>query len=61
MNLEDLYQLEREILMRHLKAKNWKIYGPSGAAESLAIKPTTLVSKMKKFGLKKPWQKKAPN
>ena len=56
MNLDNLQGLEKEILVHHLEKKNWKIYGPGGAAESLAIKPTTLVSKMKKFGLKKPWK-----
>jgi PAS domain S-box-containing protein len=53
--LGDLERLEKEILARHLEQKNWRIYGPGGAAESLGLKPTTLVSKMKRFGLKKPW------
>jgi transcriptional regulator with GAF, ATPase, and Fis domain len=33
---------------------NWKIYGTGGAAGLLGIKPTTLIERMKKFGLKKP-------
>ena len=33
---------------------NWKIYGTDGAAGLLGIKPTTLIERMKKFGLKKP-------
>jgi PAS domain S-box-containing protein len=52
--LADLKDLEREILLEHLEAKNWKIYGPRGAAESLGIRPTTLVSKMKRLGIQKP-------
>jgi formate hydrogenlyase transcriptional activator len=42
---------EKENLKRALSATNWKVYGPGGAAELLGIKPTTLVSRIKKFGL----------
>ena len=56
MGLADLPRLERDILLRQLQTSNWKVYGPGGAAESLGIRPTTLVSKMKKHGLRKPWQ-----
>jgi transcriptional regulator with GAF, ATPase, and Fis domain len=52
--LADLKDLERNILLEHLEAKNWKIYGSRGAAESLSIRPTTLVSKMKRLGIQKP-------
>jgi formate hydrogenlyase transcriptional activator len=55
LSLDELPGLEKQILARHLTQKNWKIYGPGGAAESLGIRPTTLVSKMKKHGLQKPW------
>ena len=33
---------------------NWKIKGPEGAAELLGVKPTTLLSRIDKWGLKKP-------
>jgi DNA-binding NtrC family response regulator len=46
--------LDREISLLHLEGRNWKIYGPRGAAQSLKIKPMTLVFKMKKMGLRKP-------
>jgi len=59
-SLEDLERWEREILARHLEQKNWRIYGPGGAAESLGLKPTTLVSRTKRFGLKKPWARPLP-
>lgn len=55
LGLHDLPRIERDILVKHLESKNWKVYGPGGAAESLGIRPTTLVSKMKKHGLRKPW------
>jgi transcriptional regulator with GAF, ATPase, and Fis domain len=54
LNLEDLDGLEKEILGRHPEQKNWKVYGPGGAAESLGIKPTTLVSKMKNSACRSP-------
>jgi transcriptional regulator with GAF, ATPase, and Fis domain len=32
----------------------WRIHGEAGAAELLGLKPTTLISRMKKMGLKRP-------
>ena len=40
-----------------LEAANWKIKGPDGAAELLGVKPTTLLSRMVKWGLKRPESK----
>jgi transcriptional regulator with GAF, ATPase, and Fis domain len=37
-----------------LEAAHWKIGGRDGAAELLGVKPTTLLSRMDKWGLKKP-------
>ena len=37
-----------------LTKSNWKIYGPGGAAEILGIKPTTLASRVKRMGIKRP-------
>ena len=50
----ELKQRERDNLLAALQATGWKIYGPGGAAELLQIKPTTLASRVKKMGLKKP-------
>ena len=36
-----------------LQATDWKIYGTGGAAELLGIKPTTLLSRIKKMGIEK--------
>ena len=44
---------EKENLHRALKQSRWKIYGPEGAAELLGVKPTTLVSRIKKLGLER--------
>ena len=45
---------ERDNLMQVLEVANWKIGGPDGAAELLGVKPTTLLSRMDKWGIKKP-------
>jgi len=52
---------ENEMELRHqenilnaLNQSNWKITGSDGAAELLGINPTTLASRMKKMGIKKP-------
>jgi transcriptional regulator with GAF, ATPase, and Fis domain len=50
----ELQQRERENLLAVLKKSDWKIKGVDGAAELLGVKPTTLLSRMKKMGLKRP-------
>ena len=45
---------DRENILNALTQCSWKITGSDGAAELLAMKPTTLHSKIKKLGLKKP-------
>jgi transcriptional regulator with GAF, ATPase, and Fis domain len=50
----ELERFERENLVLALEAAHWKIKGPDGASELLGVKPTTLLSRMTKWGLKKP-------
>jgi len=50
----EMQQRERENLLAALEAADWKVMGSGGAAELLGLKPTTLFSRMKKFGLAKP-------
>jgi DNA-binding NtrC family response regulator len=45
---------ERDNLLHALEAANWKISGPDSAAELMGLKPTTLLSRMTKWGLKRP-------
>ena len=45
---------ERDNILTALQRTGWKIYGPNGAAELLDIKPTTLASRIKRLGLKRP-------
>jgi len=47
-------ELERRNLLNALEQANWKISGKGGAAEALGIKPSTLESRMKAFGIGKP-------
>jgi len=49
----EMRRIERENLVNALEQSGWKIYGSGGAAERLGIKPTTLVSRMKKMGIKR--------
>lgn len=51
---EDLRRLEADNLRAALEEANWKVYGPRGAAERLGMKPTTLASRLKILGLRKP-------
>jgi hydrogenase-4 transcriptional activator len=51
---EEMKLRDRENLLNALDQSGWKITGPDGAAETLGMKPTTLHSKIKKLGLKKP-------
>ncbi|MFZ0725731.1 MAG: sigma 54-interacting transcriptional regulator [Desulfobacterales bacterium] len=50
----DLYEYEKNNMIRALKHCNWKIYGPDGAATLLEIKPTTLIERMKRMRIAKP-------
>ena len=49
----EMQKLERDKLATILEQAKWKIKGAGGAAELLGIKPTTLLSRMKKMGLKR--------
>lgn len=50
----ELRAKEKENLRIALTRAGWKIHGEGGAAELLGIKPTTLISRIKKLGLSKP-------
>ena len=50
----EIRRMERENLLKILEKTGWKIKGAHGAAELLGVKPTTLLSRMKKMGLKRP-------
>ena len=45
---------ERTHILRALEQSDWRIRGALGAAERLGMKPTTLESRIKKLGLRRP-------
>ncbi len=51
---QNLRDVEREHIVNVLEACNWKVRGKDGAAERLGLKRTTLQSRMKKLGIKRP-------
>jgi formate hydrogenlyase transcriptional activator len=48
---EEVRSLERQNTLAALERCHWKIYGPDGASELLGVRPTTLVSRLKKMGI----------
>jgi DNA-binding NtrC family response regulator len=50
----EMQRRERENILAALRKTNWKIKGVDGAAELLGVKPSTLLTRMKKMGLKRP-------
>ncbi len=53
MTEPELQRRERDNLQIVLNKTGWKIKGADGAAELLGVKPTTLISRIKKMGLKR--------
>lgn len=49
----EMERRNRDNLWVVLQKTNWKIKGANGAAELLGVKPTTLISRIKKLGLKR--------
>ena len=54
MTEAELKQVERRNTINALIRCQWKIYGKAGAAQLLAIKPTTLIERMKRKHIRKP-------
>ena len=50
----ELKRRERDNTVAALEYAHWKVFGPGGAAELLGVKPTTLITPMKKMGIEKP-------
>ena len=49
----ELRERERNNMLAALYKTGWKIHGAGGTAELLGLKPTTLISRIKKLGLEK--------
>ena len=54
LTVEDLQQLERTNLITALHSSDWRVSGENGAAQALGMKPSTLNSRMKALGIKRP-------
>jgi transcriptional regulator with GAF, ATPase, and Fis domain len=50
----EMRRRQRENLFAILQKTGWRIKGVDGAAELLGVKPTTLISRIEKMGLKRP-------
>jgi transcriptional regulator with GAF, ATPase, and Fis domain len=54
LTVEDLARLERENLLRALERTGWQVAGDTGAARLLGVAPSTLSSRMKALGVRRP-------
>ncbi len=52
--LRSFAQIQREGILHALERAGWRVSGPRGAAAALGLKPTTLESKMKRLGIRRP-------
>jgi len=52
--LKSFEEMEREYILNVLKAKDWKIEGKDSASAIMGLPPSTLRSRIKKLGLKRP-------
>jgi len=50
----EMEELERSNLLLALERVNWRISGEQGAAALLGLKPSTLTSRMRALGIKRP-------
>ncbi|HZV36833.1 MAG TPA: helix-turn-helix domain-containing protein, partial [Verrucomicrobiae bacterium] len=50
----EIKQRERNNILAVLEKTGWRIKGPGGAAELLGVKPTTLISRLKKMKMQRP-------
>ena len=53
-HLRTLQEIEMEQITRTLEHTDWRIEGPKGAAKILDMNPSTLRSRIRKLGIKKP-------
>jgi len=53
-DVQTLEEVQRRHLERTLERAGWRVRGEDGAAELLALKPTTLEAKMRKLGIRRP-------
>ena len=54
LQTKDLVEVERKHILKILQETGWKIEGLKGAAQLLGMNPSTLKSRMRKLGIKRP-------
>ena len=54
LTIKDMLKLERENLITALETSDWRVSGDNGAAKLLEMPPSTLSSRMKALGIKRP-------
>jgi transcriptional regulator with GAF, ATPase, and Fis domain len=54
LTAEDIARIERENIVRALDRAEWRIAGDAGAARLLGVAPSTLSSRMKALGVRRP-------
>jgi transcriptional regulator with GAF, ATPase, and Fis domain len=53
LRIKTMEENERDHIITVLKKCDWRVYGPGGAAETLAMNVSTLNSRIKKLGIEK--------
>jgi transcriptional regulator with GAF, ATPase, and Fis domain len=54
LTADEMARLERENILRALEKAEWQVAGESGAARLLGVAPSTLASRMKALGVRRP-------
>jgi transcriptional regulator with GAF, ATPase, and Fis domain len=54
LTADELSRIERDNIRRALDQTSWQVAGEHGAARILGMAPSTLASRMKALGLRKP-------
>jgi transcriptional regulator with GAF, ATPase, and Fis domain len=49
-----MIELQRRNIVAALTRCGWVIYGKRGAARMLGVKPTTLIERMRRMGIRRP-------
>jgi transcriptional regulator with GAF, ATPase, and Fis domain len=50
----EMRELDRANILRALEASQWRVSGDQAAADLLQVSPSTLASRMKSLGIKRP-------
>ena len=54
LNLQQVEDSDRALIVQTLEQVGWVVGGPRGAAAKLGLKRTTLIARMKRLGISRP-------